>query len=138
MDRAQRIRASFEPLAPRADALVEAFYVNLFSAAPAARALFPKDMAAQRQHLAAALALVVKHADQLESLAPALRAMGARHVGYGATPAHYGLVRDVLIGTLAEHAGAAWSEQLSSDWRAALDAVAGMMLDGARAAESAA
>ncbi len=138
MDQASRIRASFELVAPRADALVEAFYVNLFAAAPAARALFPSDLTQQRQHLAAAIALVVKHAGGLETLAPALRAMGVRHIGYGATPAHYGVVRDVLIATLAEHAGAAWSAQLAADWRAALDAVAGMMLDGARAGEAAA
>lgn len=137
MDQAARIRASFDLVAPHADAVVEAFYANLFAAAPAARALFPEDMAAQRQHLAAALALVVKHADRLETLAPALREMGVRHIRYGATPAHYGVVRDVLIATLAQHAGAAWNEQLASDWTAALNAVAGIMLDGARAAEAA-
>lgn len=133
-----RLTTSFELLAPRAEQLVERFYTRLFEAAPAARALFPADLTAQRRHLAAALALVARNAANLPGLAEPLREMGARHVRYGATAAHYPLVRDVLLATLAEQAGTGWSEQLAQDWRAALDVVAGFMLEGARRCETAA
>lgn len=133
-----RLTASFELLAPRAAHVVERFYDKLFEAAPAARALFPADMAAQKRHLATALALVVRHAANLPELAEPLREMGARHVRYGAAEAHYPIVRDVLVATLAEQAGTSWSVELTRDWRAALDAVASYMLEGARRVETAA
>lgn len=135
---AARIQASFRVLAPHAVELVDAFYARLFEAAPPARALFPADMASQKRHLLAALALVVREAEQLEQLAPALREMGARHVSYGARPEHYPLVRDTLLATLAAFAGAHWTAQLAADWRGALDRVAALMLEGAQRAENAA
>jgi hemoglobin-like flavoprotein len=135
---AARIRASFELLAPRSPAVVDAFYVTLFESAPAVRALFPSDLRPQKGHLLAALTLVVRHADNLPSLAAPLREMGARHLRYGAQEAHYGVVRDALLATLAQFAGSAWTAELRADWTAALNAVAGLMLEGARAAEQAA
>jgi hemoglobin-like flavoprotein len=133
-----RIRASFELLAPRGAEIVDAFYTKLFQTAPSVRALFPSDLRAQKQHLLAALALVVKHADNLPSLAAPLHEMGARHLRYGAQEAHYGVVRDTLLATLAEFAGAKWTAELNADWTGALNAVASVMLEGARAAEQAA
>jgi hemoglobin-like flavoprotein len=135
---AARIQASFRVLAPRAAELVDSFYTRLFEAAPQARALFPAELDAQKRHLLAALALVVREAEHLERLAPALREMGARHVGYGARPEHYPLVRDTLLATLGAFAGVGWNAQLAADWRGALDQVAALMLEGARVAESAA
>jgi len=135
---AARIQASFRVLAPRAIELVDSFYARLFEAAPQARALFPAELAAQKRHLLAALALVVSEAEHLEQLAPALREMGARHVRYGARPEHYPLVRDTLLATLGAFAGVSWNAQLAADWRSALDHVAALMLEGARQTESAA
>jgi methyl-accepting chemotaxis protein len=135
---ATQLRLSFELLAPRVPELVDGFYTRLFAAAPAVRGLFPSDLSAQKRHLLAALTLVVRDADQLERLAPALREMGARHVRYGARPEHYPVVRDTLLETLAAFAGPAWSEEPAAAWRAALDHVAGLMLEGALQAEAAA
>ena len=130
-----RIRSSFDLLAPRGRELIDTFYAGLFATAPSVRALFPSDMNAQKGHLLAAVGLVVKHADNLGSLEGALMDMGERHVAYGASPAHYPVVRDTMIAALATTAGAAWNDQLAADWTAALNAVAGLMLRGAERTE---
>lgn len=128
---ADRIRASFELLAPKGAEIIDTFYATLFASAPQLRGLFPQDMSKQKGHLLAAVGLVVKHADNLAALETPLMDMGERHVKYGATPEHYPVVRDTMIAALAKVAGPAWNEQLASDWTAALNAVAGAMIRGA-------
>ena len=66
---------------------------------------------------------------------PALRALGARHVAYGARPEHYPVVGEVLIASMAEVAGAAWRPEYERAWASAYAVVAGAMLDGAADAE---
>lgn len=136
MDAAQvaRIRLSFEAIAPRAHELVELFYDKLFANYPQVRMMFPADMSGQQKHLLSAIKLVVQNADRFETLREPLLAMGERHVGYGAKPEHYPIVRDTLLGALAEVAGNVWNEQLRRDWADALNAVAGVMLEGAQRA----
>ena len=131
-----RLRESYTLIAPRAQELIDTFYDKLFAAAPAVRPLFPTDMRAQKGHLLAAVGLVVKHADNLNALAEPLQQMGARHVKYGAKPEHYPVVRDTMVASIAQIAGKAWTPQLSGDWTAALNAVAGFMLKGAEQATS--
>jgi len=126
-----RIRQSFDLLAPQADLLMSTFYDRLFAAFPPVRTLFPKDMTQQKKHLTAAIALVVKHADNLPAIEKPLLDMGARHATYGAKPEHYGLVRDTLLGTMKDLAGPAWTIQLQTDWTTAVNAVAGIMIRGA-------
>ena len=127
----QLIQDSFEQLRPRADELVTRFYERLFSEHPEVRPLFPDDMSAQKGKLAASIGLVVKNAGHLDRIEDALMDMGARHVDYGTEPAHYPVVRDTLLATMAELAGPIWSEQLHKAWSGALDAVAETMLRGA-------
>ena len=131
-----RIRSSFELLSPMGNELIDTFYQFLFAAAPSVRALFPSEMKAQKDHLLAAVGLVVKHADNLPSLDAALMEMGARHVKYGARPEHYPVVRDNMIAALSQTAGQAWNAQLAADWTTALNAVAAAMIKGAEQAQS--
>lgn len=130
-DQVARIRSSFDLLAPRAGELMDRFYERLFRDYPSVKPMFPADMAKQKSHLTAAVALVVKHADNLAALEKPLQEMGARHVGYGAQPAHYGAVRDTMVATLAEMAQAAWTPELNADWTEALNTVAAAMIRGA-------
>lgn len=134
----KRIRDSFNLLSAQADRLMNEFYDRLFAAYPAVRPMFPKDMAAQKKHLLSAVALVVKNADRLGVIEKPLMEMGARHVGYGAKPEHYPIVRDVLLDSMKALAGAAWTDQLRSDWAAAINAVAVVMLRGAESVKKAA
>jgi hemoglobin-like flavoprotein len=125
------LETSFDLIAPRGEELMETFYARLFAAAPAVRPLFPQDMTRQRTMLLAALVLVRKSLRDLDALVPTLRALGARHAGYGARPAHYGVVAAVLIAAMAEVAGDAWRAEYEHAWSEALGVIAAVMLEGA-------
>jgi hemoglobin-like flavoprotein len=60
-----------------------------------------------------------------------LRDLGARHVAYGAEREHYPVVGEVLIASMAEIAGSAWTAEYERAWGEAFGIVAGAMLEGA-------
>ena len=126
------IRQSWVALKMDPDALTGRFYDALFRIDPSVRPMFAKsDMGAQRGKLAAALAIVVHHADNLSSVAPALEDMGRRHVGYGVTDAHYDSVGRALIQAIAEFHGQSFTPAIRDAWAAAYGAVASTMKAGA-------
>ena len=130
------LETSFDHVAPRGDELVEIFYARLFETAPAVKPLFAStDMLRQKTMLLSALVLLRMSLRYIDSIVPALRRMGARHVGYGAAPAHYPVVGEVLIGAMAEVAGPAWEDRYAEAWGEAYAVVAGAMLEGAAEAE---
>jgi methyl-accepting chemotaxis protein len=125
------LETSFDLLAPRGDELVETFYARLFTAAPAVEPLFAgTDMRRQRSMLLATLVLLRKSLRNLGALIPKLHELGRRHADYGARPEHYAVVADVLIASMAELAGPAWRPEYARAWSAALELVAGAMLEG--------
>lgn len=131
------LEGSFDLLAPRGEELVAVFYRRLFEAAPQVRPLFAHtDMKRQQAMLLAALVLLRNSLRDLDAVVPKLRAMGARHVAYGATAEMYPLVGSVLLASMAELAGAAWTPQVESAWAAAYGVVADVMLQGAAEAEA--
>ena len=129
------LETSFDLVAPRGDELMDAFYTRLFDAAPAVRPLFPDDMRRQKTMLLGALVLLRKSLRDLEAIVPKLRELGARHVAYGAQAEHYPVVGAVLIASLADVAGDAWSPRFEHAWTTAYGIVAATMLEGAATAE---
>jgi hemoglobin-like flavoprotein len=126
------LETSFDLVAPRGDELMEIFYTRLFETAPAVEPLFAgSDMPRQRQMLLAALVLLRNSLRDFDSVVPALRRLGARHVAYGAQPAHYPVVGAVLI----EVAGEPWEQRYADAWGEAFGVIASVMLDGAAEAE---
>jgi hemoglobin-like flavoprotein len=131
----EALETSFDLVAPRGDELMDTFYRRLFSAAPAVRPLFAgTDLRRQKTMLLGALVLLRKSLRDLDAVVPKLRELGARHVAYGAEPAHYPIVGQVLIGSMADVAGDAWRPEYGQAWAAAFDLVAGVMLEGAATA----
>jgi hemoglobin-like flavoprotein len=115
---------------------VDIFYARLFAAAPAVEPLFAgTDLRRQKSMLLGALVLLRKSLRSLDTIVPALRDLGARHVAYGARAEHYPVVGEVLIASMAEVAGDAWRPEYEHAWAAAFEVVAGAMLEGAAAAE---
>lgn len=131
----EALETSFDLVASEGDRLMDIFYARLFVAAPAVEPLFAgTDLARQKRMLLAALVLLRESLRDLGAVVPRLRALGARHVEYGAEPEHYPVVGAVLIASMAEVAGAAWRPAHGRAWAAAFDVVAGAMLDGAASA----
>jgi len=94
----------------------EAFYGRLFARAPGLRTLFPAELDEQGLKLAHTLCLLVSAQDRAESLVPILHDMGRRHAGYGVRPFHYRIVGTVLVETLAELNGDAFTPQAQDAW----------------------
>lgn len=125
------IRESAECLADANIPATNAFYASLFKTEPELRALFPEDMFEQSEKLWASIVLVVQSADDLTGILDALRGLGSRHVAYGAKPAHYPVVTDVLIKTISSIMRDKWSSSHHAAWKSALEAVCETMLEGA-------
>ena len=98
---------------------------------PALRTLFPKDMAEQKKKLMATLDFAVGALTKPDTLLPAVRALGARHVSYGVQASHYALVGAALLATLEAGLGPAFTAQTKSAWAKTYDVVSSTMLDGA-------
>jgi hemoglobin-like flavoprotein len=129
------LESSFDLVAPGGDELMDTFYDRLFTAAPAVRPLFAHtDIRRQKGMLLGALVLLRKSLRDLDAIVPTLRELGARHVAYGAEPAHYPVVGEVLITSMAEIAGDAWRPEYETAWSEAFDVVARAMMDGAASA----
>jgi hemoglobin-like flavoprotein len=106
------VRASFAKVVPIKDKAADLFYARLFEIAPRVRALFPSDLAAQKSKLMAMMAAAVAGLDDLPALVPVVKALGARHVGYGATPALLWTLRTGLADAFTPEveAEAAWTK----------------------------
>jgi hemoglobin-like flavoprotein len=126
-----RIQQSFLAVAPQVDRLTRRFYDGLFAARPDTRALFTGDMARQRQHLAAALALIIRNLRMLDTLELPLGELGAAHARAGVRPEHYPPVHDAMMAALAEVGADGWTPELNEDWNNLLHVIARHMLAGA-------
>ena len=132
----EALETSFDVVAPRGDELMDVFYARLFAAAPSVKPLFGgTDLKKQKGMLLATLVLLRKSLRNLEAIVPKLRELGARHVAYGAQPGHYPVVGEVLIASMAEIAGASWTDEYEQAWGMAFGIVAAAMVEGAVAAE---
>jgi hemoglobin-like flavoprotein len=132
----ETLETTFDLVAPRGDELMDIFYARLFEAAPSVKPLFAgTDLKCQKGMLLGALVLLRKSLRDIDAIVPTLRALGARHVAYGAEPTHYTVVGDVLIASLAEIAGDVWRPEHELAWAAAFAVIADTMLSGARDAE---
>jgi hemoglobin-like flavoprotein len=135
----ETLETSFDLIAPRGEELVDNFYTRLYEAAPGVEPLFDHtDLPKQRAMVLATLVLLRKSLRDFDSIAPKLRELGARHVAYGARPEHYPVAAEVLLASMADIAGEAWTPQVEAAWAGALGLVATAMLEGAEEEEAAA
>ena len=130
------IRESFALAAPNADQVAVHFYALLFANDPSLRPLFAHtDMAGQRKALMQTLAVVVASLDKLDTLVPAVQALGRRHAGYGVRDEDYETVGATLLQTFEDLLGDAFTRDVREAWTAAYGLLAGIMRDAAATAE---
>ena len=77
------VQKSFAQVQPIADAAADLFYGRLFELDPSLRPMFRGDMKQQGRMLMSVLGIAVNGLRNLETLAPVVRKLGARHTGYG-------------------------------------------------------
>lgn len=126
------LEESFEKVKPEANEFVESFYANMFRDNPEAQPLFENtDMKKQRQMLLQSLAFTVNNLRKPEELSKALKGLGARHVKYGALPAHYPIVGSALLKTFEQYLGDGWTPEVKQAWIDAYQVITTLMLEGA-------
>jgi hemoglobin-like flavoprotein len=131
----EALRSSFQLVVERSPNVVHRFYEILFSRYPAVRPLFSRNSAAtQEKMLTDALVAVMEHLEDAPWLATQLRALGAKHVGYGVKAEMYPAVGECLVVALQEAAGEHWTPRIERAWLDAFGAISGLMLEGARPA----
>jgi hemoglobin-like flavoprotein len=126
------VKRSFALVAPIADQVGILFYTRLFEIDPSLRRLFKADIKAQSKKLMQMIAVAVNGLDALETIVPAVQALGARHAGYGVTDAHYDTVASALLWTLEQGLGDVFTPAAREAWTAAYVLLAGTMKAAAR------
>ena len=122
------IRQSFARLEFKGEKLGVAMYEHLFRLEPSLRPLFKGDIKAHAVRLMAAVGQVVDALDDLRPLLNDLRALGARHVRYGAEPRHYVLVEQALMRALGDTLGMSISSEARDAWGQAYRILADVMM----------
>ena len=118
-DQVALVQATWQRVTPIADTAARLFYGRLFELEPDLRSLFGRtDMEEQRRKLMQILGVAVASLDRLETLRPALEALGRRHVGYGVEGRHYDLVGAALLWTLEQGLGDEYTRSVREAWTA--------------------
>jgi hemoglobin-like flavoprotein len=121
------VQTSFAQVAPIADTAATLFYDRLFELNPSLRGLFDEDLREQRIKLMAMLTTAVNNLQQWDAVAPRVKQLGLRHVGYGVKPADYDTVGTALIDTLEKGLGDAFSPPVRDAWIACYTTIAAEM-----------
>ncbi len=99
------VQNSFKKVVPIAGVAADIFYDRVFELAPSVRPMFPDDLRDQKKKLMQMLGTAVTNLHQVDRIAAAIQDMGRRHVGYGVEPAHYDIIGQALLDTLARGLG---------------------------------
>ena len=79
----------------------------------------------------AMLGAAVAGLSTLDTLMPAVRALGRRHAGYGVTARHYAPVGSALLWTLEQGLGADFTPDVKDAWATAYIMLSTTMIDAA-------
>ncbi|GAB3702980.1 FAD-binding oxidoreductase [Amycolatopsis oliviviridis] len=128
---AKLVRESFAAVETKADELSQYFYGALFSVSPDTRALFPINMATQRNRLLRALVYVVQMVDRPEELTTFLSQLGRDHRKFDVLGRHYDAVGVALIATLKRFLKDAWTPEVEDAWVTAYGVISKTMREAA-------
>jgi hemoglobin-like flavoprotein len=95
---------------------VDEFYRRLFELAPEARAMFKIEMDAQAKKFSDMLTWVIAHLEHPHELSQELRALGARHSGYGVKIDQYAPVGSALIWMFQRTLGDRFTPEMEESW----------------------
>jgi nitric oxide dioxygenase len=125
------IQTSFAQVAPISTIAADLFYGRLFEIAPELRRMFPQDLSEQKKKLMAMLGSVVAGLNRIDTLMPAVRALGQRHAGYGVYEEHFAPVGAALLWTLETGLGDAFTAEVKEAWATAYRVLATVMIEAA-------
>jgi nitric oxide dioxygenase len=125
------VQTSFAQVAPIAATAADLFYGRLFEIAPQVRTMFPDDLGEQKKKLMTMLGTAVAGLNRLDTLMPAVQALGRRHAGYGVKAQHYASVGSALLWTLEKGLGEAFTPEVKDAWATAYIVLSTTMMNAA-------
>jgi hemoglobin-like flavoprotein len=126
------VQSSWKQVQPAAAQAAAMFYGRLFLLDPSVRPLFRGDLREQGTKLMSMISVAVNALARIETLVPAVQALGRRHAGYGVEDRHYDTVEAALLWTLEQGLGEAFSDETRQAWRAAYGMLASTMKEASR------
>ena len=121
------VQTSFKKVVPIAATAAHLFYDRLFEIAPEVRPMFPQDLKEQKVKLMSMLGTAVGSLHKLDTILPAVKALGERHKGYGVTATPYAPVGAALLWTLEKGLGPDFTPEVKAAWTETYTALAGVM-----------
>ncbi len=110
------VQTSFAQVAPIADTAADLFYGRLFELNASLRPLFKDDMSEQKKALMQMITVAVRGLDNLDTLVPAVQALGRRHARYGVRTEDYETVGAALLWTLEKGLGDGFTPEVRDSW----------------------
>ena len=92
------------------------FYRRLFELAPEVRPLFNREIGLQARKFSDMLAWVIAHLEHPDELCREMRALGARHRGYGVKVDHYAPLGSALIWMFQHTLGDRFTPEMEEAW----------------------
>jgi nitric oxide dioxygenase len=114
---------------------VDEFYRRLFELAPEVRPMFKREMNLQAKKFSDMLTWVIAHLEHPDELCGEMRALGARHRGYGVKVDHYAPVGSALIWMFQHTLGDRFTSEMEEAW---LEAYAFLSFEAERGSREAA
>lgn len=130
------VQGSWKEVVPIADKAAEIFYGKLFELDATLKPLFKSDIEEQGKKLMQMLGVAVTGLDKLGEIVPAVKALGARHAGYGVKDEDYDTVAEALIYTLEKGLGDAFTDEVKAAWVKVYGVLASTMKGAAAEASS--
>lgn len=121
------VQDSFRKVEPIAPLAAELFYKKLFEMDPSLKSLFNGDMEAQGAKLMKMIGIAVNGLNNLDAIVPAVKDLGARHVGYGVKDKDYETVGGALLWTLEQGLGDDFTPDVRNAWADVYGLLAGTM-----------
>ena len=125
------VQQSFAEVKLIAATAAELFYGRLFALDPSLRPLFKGDIVRQGQMLMSMIGAAVAGLRNLDTLAPVVKQLGARHAGYGVRKEHYATVGAALLWTLEQGLGPKFTLDVKLAWADAYALLSSVMQAGA-------
>ena len=121
------VQSTWAKVRPISNTAAKLFYERLFALDPSVRPLFKSPIEAQGAKLVRLIDVAVSGLSRVEALAPVLRDLGNRHVGYGVEDHHYDTVGAALLWTLEQGLGTDFTPQVRAAWSEAYGLLSGTM-----------
>ena len=119
----QLVQRSFQAVQKDIVAVGTLFYHRMFEIDPSLQSLFKGDLKQQAHMLMTSIGMAVNSLDDPESLAPQMRELGARHVGYGTQPRDFDTFSAALMWTLEQSLADDWTPEMHEAWIQAVESI---------------